>query len=150
MAAVSQLMRPYDLALEVAPYKKYIDAEGIARLAAAFNLPSAEPPVLLARLAEYDEEAGVDENGLYVITTLNPDGHWDSWTLRNLQDDVSPVTALSMNIEAHAVITPDGQWHDFEPLWNSSEAQLAAKQKEARKLIMSFLTSIAVTLDYHR
>ncbi len=150
VATVTRLMEPYDLAHEVAPYKDYIEAEGIARLASAFRLQAADPEALLARFADYDEEAGIDENGLFVMTTLNPDGRWDGWTLRSLQDSVIPVQDLPANTVAHAVVTPDGQWHDFMPGWNWSETQVGAMSQEARDLIMGFAGYIAVMLDCHR
>lgn len=150
ITVVSRLMEPYDLAREVAPYKEHIDSEGIARLAAAFHLPSAEPEALVDRFAGYGEEAGIDDTGLYVMTTLNPCGHWDSWTLWSLQGIATPVLADSTSIEIGAVITPDGEWHGFAPGWDSPEAQKAVQQRAARDLILSFPKFVAVMLDYHR
>jgi hypothetical protein len=135
----------------VTPQKEYlVDAEGLARLAVAFGLPSPDPEAVAAALASQGEEAGVDEVGLYWVTTANPQGHWDGWMLHDLQDDVRPVPALPPDVDVWGVVTPDGAWHDFEYGWDWPEEQKADSQRRARELTNRFPDHLAVMLDCHR
>lgn len=151
VAAVTDLMDPYNTEHEVPPYKKYLDdAEGVARLAGAFGLPSPDPEAVAAKIAAHGDEAGVDDGGLYWVTTANPQGHWDGWMLHDLQEDVTPVSALPPAVDLWGVVTPDGTWHDFENEWDWPEERKADSRRRARELIDQFPDHLAVMLDCHR
>jgi hypothetical protein len=77
---------------------------------------------------EFSCDAGVDERGLYELTTFNCNGHWDGWTPmkylprnskganrwgKELAQSVCLVDELppDKNIP-HSMVTPDGKWHD--------------------------------------
>ncbi|MBW4622866.1 MAG: hypothetical protein KME17_26340 [Cyanosarcina radialis HA8281-LM2] len=77
------------------------------------------------------DEAGVDEEGLYGISTNNPQGWWDSWVIENWIDSLEDKSVFSIGefielidedpeISPMVVVEPDGKWHDQEgvdPTW---------------------------------
>ncbi len=151
VAEVTRLMDPYNLEHEAPPYKIYYDdPEGVARLAAAFGLSSADLKAVAAKMIELGDDAGVDEGGLYEVTTVNPQGQWDGWILDSLEDDVCPVPALSRDIPFCGVVTPDGQWHDFFPGWDWPDEKQAELLEQVYQLIDGFQNYLAVVLDCHR
>ncbi|MGB3511613.1 MAG: hypothetical protein WBA93_20720 [Microcoleaceae cyanobacterium] len=63
---------------------------------------------------------GVDENGEYKITTLNPDGKWDWYKFLDVETNTSglsaPRTFIVREIPEfvpYAVVTPDSKWHEL-------------------------------------
>jgi hypothetical protein len=149
--AVTRLMDPYNAEHEVPPYKDdYDDPEGIARLAAAFGLPSADPQAVAAKINERGDDAGIDDRGLYEVSTLNPQWQWDGWILHSVDEDVYPVPTLPRDLPVYGVLTPDGQWREFFPGWDWPEEKRAELQKRAYHLIDSFPDCLAVMLDCHR
>jgi hypothetical protein len=149
VAAVTRVMDPYNVEHEVPPYKEYVEAEGVVRLAAAFRLPIPDPEAVAAEIIAQGDEAGVDDGGLYWITTCNPRGQWDGWMLHDQRDDVQPVLALPRGLQVYDVVTPDGVWHDFEYGWDWPEDRKADSRRRARELIESFPDYLAVMLDCH-
>lgn len=135
-AKVQDLLAPYDENLDVTPYKKYLDNEDISRMASFYE--SDDLSVLAARMEDWSGgEGGIDEQGLYELSTRNTQSKWDWWTIggrwngvirdtprsdekgfnfaeeyRQLDENILPVWRVDHKIHAHAVITPDGKWHE--------------------------------------
>lgn len=154
MATVTEMMAPYDQAISVESYRQHIDQTGLERLAATFRLPSADPGMVVeamhARFYEEGEEWGIDEEGVYNITDLNPRGEWDGWMLHDVTKDAWPVSGMPRDIEAWAVVTPDGEWHDLRRgWWEDAAQQRAERNRKAYEFIDRYPDYVAVLLDCH-
>lgn len=154
MATVAEMMAPYDQAISVEPYRTRLDQAELERLAAALRLTSIDPETVIeamrARFHEEGEEWRLDEEGMYNITDLNPRGEWDGWMLHHLSDDVWPVSTMPRDVEAWAVVTPDGEWHDLRRgWWEDTAEQRAERRRMAYDILDRYPNHLAVLLDCH-
>ena len=151
--ALAHLLKPYYSELEGPKRKEYYDARGIRNLAARYWVRPSDLPKIAAKLRkELGGDYGVDERGLYYITNLNPNGKYDYWTLRSIEEDVWFVRDMPRDRLPSAVVTPDGQWHDTgEEKWGrdltASERQAIGRR--AYTLIDQYPDCRAVALDCH-
>jgi hypothetical protein len=75
-------LAPYDENTEVEPYKRRVDAEEVASMAKYYSLDATDLAALVPRLSEWDgRDGGVDDDGLFVWSTLNPQSKWDYWRI---------------------------------------------------------------------
>jgi hypothetical protein len=133
---VKEMLKPYYSELVVEPYKEYLSqtilAEEMKRLA---SLPKEEIKRLaidwevsnddLEKLAKIsldwyeDEIAGIDEYGIYRMTTINPRGKWDGYNFIEAETKESetliryPYRVADLSeVIPYAIITPDGEWYE--------------------------------------
>ncbi len=85
---LDEALAPFSEQFEVAPYRQYIDRDPSTfwrdlALSAEPGIDvlddSAVLPVLTAENPE--DQFGIDEVGLYVVDTSNPNGRWDYWSV---------------------------------------------------------------------
>lgn len=75
--------------------------------------------------------------------------HWDGWIWHDRCEMYPPLDA-PVDHDPLAVVTPDGQWHDFGAhWWKRTAEQEQAVQAEIRKMIMSYPTYLVIELDCH-
>jgi hypothetical protein len=162
-ATVARLMELYNQALPAPPYKKYLSEQATKGHMTRLGVSPGDFETLAARMnTHYAETMGLtthflaDALGIYVLADTNPNGKYKRWSLNSLTDDVWPVSALPRdllhNLAPHAVITPDGQWHEMFP--NTWGAIPTAQDRlrivrEAYALIDQYPHHLAVRLECH-
>ena len=132
-----------------------------------------------ALMAPYDENIRVEPyEGKYGTTTRNPKSKWDWWRIggrwdgavRNnrrysqegynfssaheeLKNNVLPAKELDHKLIVHAVVTPDGQWHEKGHMgWFAvvrDEKENDTWDEEVIQLIRSHQDCMIVGLDCH-
>jgi hypothetical protein len=133
---VKDLLYPYYSELEVEPYREYLDLialeeevkqlsllsrEDLDRLALDWEVPSKNLEEIAKLRLDWDEDEviGTDEHGSYRLSTINPDGKWDSYT--HLDGELTesgqiiryPCRVRNLpKIVPYAIITPAGEWHE--------------------------------------
>ncbi len=103
------ILAKYDLTVEVPEYKYYFDADEINLMKKRYN--SSDLNVLAEEITDWTggEPGGVDEKGLYVTTTRNPDGHFDSWQIFG-PGELKPGMFTTSDAYCEAIILDDGMW----------------------------------------
>jgi hypothetical protein len=160
-AAVEYLLEPYYMWHQAPPHKHYIDSETVQSLAAQYGLPATDLGTIAAALREQyrSDDQWSDEEGLYFVTTANPQGKWEHWGF-DPESDIWPASAIpsSMvftgpksktvrNIHPTAVVTPDRQWHDLGDAAEPSTGQRMAVPQRAYDLISQHPTHLVVAVD---
>jgi hypothetical protein len=75
---VARALAPFDESLEVEPYQHYLKPYEIERMAQHYGLELTDLASLAAKMMDWtNHPGGVDEKGLYWVTSINPDGQWD-------------------------------------------------------------------------
>lgn len=78
----TELLSRYDLNKEVLAYKRYISEDERKDMARYYSIEMADSESLAKKVNDWNEgEGGVDEKGLYQLTTNNPEGRFDSWEI---------------------------------------------------------------------
>ncbi|HEX8730043.1 MAG TPA: hypothetical protein VF739_15535 [Ktedonobacterales bacterium] len=162
-AMVARLMEPYNQALIAPPYKKYLSEQATKGHTARLGVTPGDFETLAARLnAHYAATMDLtthfqsDALGIFVWAALNPNGKYTRWSLNSLTDDVWPVSALPRDLlrdlAPHAVITPDGHWHELFPnIWGAIPTAQDKLRivREAYGLIDLYPDHLAVRLECH-
>lgn len=158
-AAIARLIEPYDQALPAPPYKKYLSDQAVKGHTARLGVAPGDLQTLAARMnAHYAATLGLtthflsDAQGIFVVANTNPDGKYKRWSLNSLADDVWPVSAVPRDLEPHAVITPDGQWHELFPnIWGAMPTAQDTLRivREAYALIDQYPDYLAARLECH-
>ncbi len=139
---VDEMMAPFDYNLEVAPYHNYLDSEEIERMAKHYH--TSDLLGLATRMDDWEDcLGGVDEKGLYKLSTRNPKRKWDWWRIggrwdgmvsnqpkesedggfnfshvhEQLPGNVVLLKAIDHDIDCHSFITPDGEWHEVQMVY---------------------------------
>ena len=116
---VTDLLGPYDENKEVAAYVERIDAEVAASMASRYMIDTSEEDYLqrlVPFMRNWNNHAGyIDEDGLYYMSTRNPDSHWDWWVVggrwsnylgRDDLDFASDIATLTPDLVEHVVKDP--------------------------------------------
>lgn len=160
---VAQLLLPYHIQIE--PYKVYLDNHTIQRMAEHYKTENLEQ---LAQHVQtwFGYEGGVDGEGLYKITTYNPEGHWDYWLIGGLWDDglkvkgkhvfrvqeFLAITNEDPKLFPVALVAPDGTWHQDDQV-GGVEITIEERQNAWQNQVISILQShpdyLVVCCDLH-
>ncbi len=140
----SDVLANFDINKEVEPYKCYLEPDEIRRIAECYGID----PENLSRIAEKLEEwkrdrGGVDDSGAYGISTKNPDGHIDDWSIvAEIKPDDHRRILFGYDggydrKGCKAIVTPEGKWIDgpWIEIFPSSRGRgnLTEEQKEQVK-----------------
>lgn len=106
-AARNLLMR-YDVNREVAPYKEYPDEAYVRQLLTNCKVGSLEALAKSNLDWKNGEEGGVDERGLYFVSTRNPEGAYDAWSLLHGPVPITPDVFAHDDYSCGDIIMPDG------------------------------------------
>lgn len=158
-AKVAELMAPYDENARVEPYKVRLDDADRASMADHYETGSADPAALLPHVEAWSGyEGGIDEDGLYYLSTYNPLSKWDWWQIGGryhgrLPNDACPVAEIPPDYVTLAILTPDGAWHERGRLgWFGmvhDEKEASRWEAERAELYSGYNRCIAVVVDYH-
>jgi hypothetical protein len=102
------------------------------------------------------------------LTTYNPDSKWDWWVIggrwdgwitgnatagrESVEDNLAPTEhAIERNIIPHAIITPDGQWHERGKLgwWAVLLTENEDWDAQAKEILFGYPGHSFVILDAH-
>ncbi len=137
----SDMLAKFNINKKMEPYKIYIEADEIQQMAKHHEIDPVNLLALAEKLEDWNGDKGnVDESGLYGISTKNPEGHIDGWSVFT---EVKPEDRgrllfgeSSEEKNCAAIVTPDGKW-DMGPWFYFSPNAEQKKELEAwnRKLI---------------
>lgn len=158
--AIEPLLAPYDENTGVEPYKRHYDDDEVARMAEHYKIDPADLSALAAKVPDWEgREGGVDDQGLYYLSTYNPKSKWDWYAIGgrwhgDLTEDgrnVFPLTDLASDWSTYAIVTPDGEWHSRGRMgWfacsTDEDDQWDAKRYE---LASAFPDHVGVLVDLH-
>ena len=167
--AVKAAIGAYDEDLETEPRRIYLDPGDMINMAEHYKVP-CEPSALMPHVGDWHGIPGaLDERGdLYYMTTRNENGRWDWWqiggrwtgwlagydpTTDPYDRDVFPVREIASGKTPHAVVTPDGEWHEagrmglFATVHDEKAEELWTEEVNA--LLAKYQDCIAVAVDCH-
>lgn len=148
---VDEQLAPYDENLETAPRREHLDPESVARMATHYTIDPTDLPALAAKMEDWrGVPGGVDDHGLYALTTYNRDAKWDwyevggRWSgFLKLKPGAAPARRRSAFDETPA--TPDG----FADIARKGEVDVEgmrdAAEGEARETWRLYAAAIAGT-----
>ena len=109
---VEEQLAPYDESITVAPYRKYEhDTEWLFR-AWAREHEGQQRPSLEEAIASYNrglgedeeyERVGIDDFGVFTMSTYNPDSRWDWWIIGGRWTGFFKLTAEALDRATSAV-----------------------------------------------
>lgn len=150
----AEVILKFDHNLETAPYKRYLDEKEVTSMSKHYQ--TAEPQELATKLEDWDgEPGGVDDQGLYVLSTRNPEGKFDQGDLIDLipRDRWEHVFLSGKDdLISRAVITPDGKWHDEWDLMEEGlegEARLNEWERQVKILFETYPDATAFLASLH-
>jgi hypothetical protein len=100
-AAVAEMLEPFSEALEVKPWKRYLDPEEIAQMAKFYGVPATHLLKLAGRMEDWSGGRG----------GIDADQGAQSLLKRPTLADHLP----------HDFLTPDGIWHEVETFVRTAE-----------------------------
>lgn len=125
---VAKALQPFDEALEVPPYRRYLDGFEIGLMAQRYHLKQSDLHALAEHMEEWTgREGGVDRRGLYHMSTCNPEGRfdwfeiggrWDGYIKGSKRNAIS-ARALSVSPRLkdclpYYIVAPEGKWLEHE------------------------------------
>ncbi|MGA2618943.1 MAG: hypothetical protein ABSF26_15135 [Thermoguttaceae bacterium] len=168
-AAVAHALEPFDEALTVEPYRDYLDPSEIEHMSAHYGISATDLPALVRKMPDWRRsEGGVDERGLYALTTYNPNGRWDwyeiggRWNryIPGFRGNVIRVETLLKRRDLrsslpYSIVTPDGQWLErqdapwFESHTGADRRREARWSTEVRDALAPYRDRKVVCVDVH-
>ncbi|MFA6495396.1 MAG: hypothetical protein WC246_02760 [Candidatus Paceibacterota bacterium] len=156
----SETIANFDINKNVEPYRYYVTADQISRMAQWYGVDATNIPVLAEKLEEWDgDKGGVDEIGLYGISVKNPVGHTDHWSApEQIKFEDRERCILSQGEGGKeriikAVVTPDGEWIDGPWVYGVSnveqDEELEAWNKKRAALFVEYKNATAFLLECH-
>lgn len=159
---VGRMLLPYFIEYgETAPRKEYVSAKAVENLAVRYHVRPTDVDKIAAKWKKdvqkslkrhgLEFECGMDEQGLFHITTTNPQGKYDYWTIHDEEQDVWPVSVMPDRLAPEGIVTPTGVWHDIGDYGEShpTEEYLAEVRQRARELLAGFAAYLVVQVDCH-
>ena len=140
--AVEAALAPFDESLDVEPFRIHLDHKEILLMANHYNVSPANLQELATHMPAWRSgEGGVDREGLFRLSTCNPDGRWDWYEIGGRWDGNIPYSrsnviragtlARSKHLEKcllDYVVTPSGQWLEHERFYPTSEWRTVDKE----------------------
>lgn len=131
----SDMLANFDINKEMKPYKYYVEAGEIQRMADCYGIDSTNLSALAEKLEGWNgDKGGVDESGFYGISTKNPDGHIDAWSVfAEVKPEDRGRLLFGQGGEekiVKALVTPDGKWIDGPWVYVYRGSPNAKQEKE--------------------
>lgn len=144
----SDMLANFDINKKTKPYKYYVEADEIQRMAESYGVDPTNLSVLAEKLENWNcDKGGMDESGLYGISTKNPDGHIDAWSVFT---EVNPEDRGRLLFgeddgekNCAAIVTPDGKWDMGPWIYGSLNA-------EQEKELEAWNKKLIILLDEHK
>lgn len=140
--AVFEALAPFDEQLKVAPFRDHLDLTEVRMMAKHYSLDSANLHELATHMNDWrGRTGGVDREGLYSLSTGNPDGRWDWYEIGGRWNRYIPhsrsntITAVTLaraeylgRCLPYFIVTPDGEWLERERYYTSSDLKSVKKE----------------------
>lgn len=140
--AVDESLAPFDESLEVELYRVHLHHDEVRRMAAHYGIEPASLHALAAKMPDWaNREGGVDRDGLYYLSTCNPDGYWDWYEIGGRWDVYVPrsrnntIQAGSLAASGdlgrclpYYVLTPEGDWLEHERCYSAGDWKTFTKE----------------------
>ena len=143
--AIASINR-FDTELEVPLHKRYIEPDELENMKGHYKTDHIED--IVPHLTEWNgESGGIDEKGLYVDSTRNPEGHFDDGDIlgRVRPEDVGMAfLGEGNNRLCHAIVTLDGKWV------NGPWVMFEPKDSEQKKELDDWLAKLASILEENK
>ena len=149
-----QMCLRFDRGLELPKYKRYLEDKEVREMSQFYKTEDRQE--LALKIAEWEGGVGgVDEDGLFVVATHNPNGKFDRGELidlipRNQWEEV--FLSGKENLVCRAVITPDGTWYDHWDLIGEDfldEDSLDKWERQVRTLLAEHTDATAFLATLH-
>lgn len=141
-SAVDSRLQSFDEGLEVEPYRVHLSHQGVRRMAEHYKIHPADLQALVEKMPEWtNRSGGVDRDGLYYLTTCNPDGRWDWYEIGGRWNRYIPgarnnvinagTLAKSPNLPRclpYFVLTPGGNWLERERFYFADDWKATKKE----------------------
>ncbi len=128
---IEKALAPFDDDLKVDPYKVYLDPREITAMARHYGTKRTDFKTLAAHMDDWRSNlGGVDDRGLFAVSTFNPNAKWDWYAIGGRWDGHLPGNVLSAaallkrpdlkSLLPAALVTSDGSWHQRETFISES------------------------------
>ena len=132
---VKEALAPFDQELAVEPYREHLDHTGVRMMAKHYDIAPANLHALSKKMEDWNGQKGaVDREGLYSLSTHNPDGRWDWYEIGGRWNGHIPharKNSMRAGTLANApylksclpylILTPEGEWIEHERYYVSSD-----------------------------
>ena len=154
----SDVLAKFDINKETEPYKTYVGADEIRRMAKHYGIDPTNLHALAEKFEEWNgDKGGVDEKGFYGISTKNPEGHIDGWSVfAEVKPEDQGRLLFGQDGEEKTVkvfVTPDGKWIDGPWIYGApnaeQEKELEAWDKKLTALLDEHKDTVAFLADCH-
>jgi hypothetical protein len=164
---VARALEPFSEDLEVAAHKQYLDPTEIAAIATHYKLKKTDSKKLTTHMEDWRGcLGGVDERGLFAVSTFNPQARWDWYEIGGCRDSHLPGNVLSVqallkqsdlkSLLPAALVTPGGSWHQWETFvsdgWRTGRFERKSDRAwliEVRETLGSYPEHCVVCVDVH-
>ncbi len=121
----------FDQSIEFPEYKRYLDQTEIKDVMEEYNLSIDDKETLVKHVQEYNQqgEGGVDEKGIYELSTENPEAHFDHYEVfyyATPEDFEGKILGKEWPL-VRAFITPELEW--IEGYWGNIEGAVASGEE---------------------
>lgn len=139
----SDMLANFDINKEMKPYKYYVEADEIQRMAKSYGINPTNLSALAEKLEDWNgDKGGVDESGFYGVSTKNPDGHIDAWSVFaevKPEDRRRFLFGGGEEKNCAAIVTLDGKWDMGPWIYGSPNAEQEKELDEWNKKLTTFL-----------
>lgn|GEM_PF-6503781 len=114
---ITAILDPYYADKQISPRKEYIDDDLLEDILVRYNLDRSDHMGVVKSLEEWTEnEAGIDEGGIYYMNTSNDHGKWDGWIFADIEKDMYATIddLYTSQIAIDAVVSLAGKWYDLD------------------------------------
>lgn len=157
---VDKIVENFDINKRVEPYKYYIKDEQIQQMAKNYKLDPTNLLTLSEKLEDWNgDKGGVDEIGFYGISTNNPVGHTDYWSMPiEIQPKDYERFLLGQDGDGKiikAIVTLHDAWIDGPWIYGTPTAEQERERELWEKKIRAILDEykgkniIAFLIDCH-
>lgn len=161
---VARALAPFDEELSVESYRVHLDHPQVQMMAKHYGIEPANLNQLAKQMKDWTfQDGGIDREGLYYLSTSNPDGRWDWYEIGGRWDGYVPysqLNAIRAGTLAKAtylkkclpsfVLTPDGEWLEYERFYFSSDWKESQKESLDDVTWLSIVREVLSKWPNHR
>lgn len=148
----------FDINKEVKEYKYYLSEETKKSIAESYKIDISDNKAIADSLEKWDgDKGGIDENGVYGLSTKNKQGKQDGWfiySIMTVQDLINNFD--KMDRTPHAILTPNCEWKEAPEYFfmtnpSSPNYDKLLEWEEKSKTIISEYSenSLAILINCH-
>lgn len=153
IALAENLLQKFSRNIAVKPHKEYPDKSYVQQLLRNHNVRSLEALIDSSIDWKNGEEGGIDEKGLFFMSTENPNGQYDASTFLAGPTSVTPDIFAQDAYSCGDIVTPDGSLHRgpilYSLKWPNRQRKAATWSKSLRKFAETYNGNSLVIFDCH-